>query len=484
MRTRLCIVLTLLAIPVMGRAEERTERFDADPHWDGLNHRALVPEPQQIVQDFGYSPTQHAGGSDAGEIGGWTTPAAEPAYYAQPIAEATFDDRLSLSGKLNCTGRQFHVLVGFFNSGSVDEWRTSNSIFLRLYGRGDVFYAYVEYCTSQWRAGGDSPGGFTTITEAETGRQQLHGFESNAVHDFSIDYDPDGNNGGGAIIVTIGDETATCHLDEGHKQDGAIFNRCGLLNIPKSYDSGGDVWLDDLVINDELESFDSDPEWEAVGNRRTYLSDGVRPRFDFGYSETHFANGQSNGELGGVVFRGDCRYPERLAYYGDRLDSLTTDHPLTASGKVALRRGVSDSTTLLGFFHSTDSMKVSDSQSAGFPLNFLGVVVEGPSREGFLFYPAYRFAEGGGYTHGPGIAHILPDGEAHDWTLEYQPLPTMGPMAKSTITFDGQEARLEVPGRIPRHPRPVRSVRTRHHLDRWERSDDLLRRSDVHVPPD
>ena len=46
------------------------------------------------------------------------------------------------------------MLVGFFNSETINEWRTPNSIVLRLYGRGDVFYAYVEYATAAWRAGG------------------------------------------------------------------------------------------------------------------------------------------------------------------------------------------------------------------------------------------------------------------------------------------------------------------------------------------
>ena len=38
-----------------------------------------------------------------------------------------------------------------------------------------------------------------------------------------------------------------------------------------------------------------------------------------------------------------------------------------------MRRGVSDSTVLLGFYHSKDSMEVNDSQSSGWPKGFLGV---------------------------------------------------------------------------------------------------------------
>src|SRR4029077_13745098 len=156
-----------------------------------------------------YSQTKHAGGEADGEIGGWLTPAAEPAYYAKRISPATLGERLTASGKLACTGQQFHVLVGFFNSETINEWRTPNSIVLRLYGRGDIFYAYVEYATGAWRAGGDNPGGFATITDARTGKKQLRGFASRgAIHTWSMVYDPKANGGLGAINVTIDDETA------------------------------------------------------------------------------------------------------------------------------------------------------------------------------------------------------------------------------------------------------------------------------------
>src|SRR5881409_2605694 len=142
-----------------GLAAERTEHFDNDPRWDGHNNRAQSPAPKQIRQDFGYSKTVHCGGAP-GEIGGFINPAAEAAYYAKAIPTKTFSDPLNASGKVVCAGRQFHMLMGFFNASSTNEWRTPNSIAIRLQGRGDHFFAYVEYTTSCWRAGGDSPGGF------------------------------------------------------------------------------------------------------------------------------------------------------------------------------------------------------------------------------------------------------------------------------------------------------------------------------------
>jgi hypothetical protein len=199
-----------------------------------------------------------------------------------------------------------------------------------------------------------------------------------------------------------------------------------------------------VSINGEKVDFTKDPGWDGVGNRRSYETAEVRPRFDFGYSPTNHAGGKAAGELGGLVFRGDCRYKERLAAYGDRLKPLTLEQPLRASGKVALRRGVSDSTTLLGFYHSKDSLEVNPSQSSGFPKCFLGVAVEGPSREGFLFYPAYRVGgDGQGYAAGADRPHILPDGKAHDWTLHYDPAAADG-CGRMTVTLGEKSVSLDL----------------------------------------
>ncbi len=258
-------------------------------------------------------------------------------------------------------------------------------------------------------------------------------------------YDPNGNDGSGSIVAKIDDETAECHLDPGHKQDGATFNRFGVLNIPKSFDQGGEVWFDDLTFSGKTEHFDNDPKWETIGTRRTYRTLSVRPRFDFGFSPTNFAGGKSAGELGGEIFRGDRRYPERLAYYGDRVSRLTLDRRLRAAGKVSLRRGVSDSTTLLGFFNSKASTVVSEKQpTAGFPESFLGVVVEGPSREGFLFYPACHTTGGTvSYAYGSELPHILPDGAPHDWSLEYEP-PNADRPGSLRAVLDGEGGSVEI----------------------------------------
>ncbi|MBI1918656.1 MAG: hypothetical protein HYS12_28515, partial [Planctomycetes bacterium] len=422
-------------------AAERTERFDKDPGWEGHNNRAA--QPRTVRQDFGYSRTAHAGGK-AGEVGGFISPAAEPAYYAKKVARRTFDDPLTASGTFACTGRKFHVLVGFFNANTLNEWRTPNTIALRLSGRGDVFYAFVEYATSRWRAGGDSPRPFPTQRDPRTGRARAKGFAAKgAVHRWSLRYDPKGNNGRGVITATIDDVTAICHLNAEHRADGATFNRFGLLNVMKSADDGGEVWLGDVTVNGAAEDFSRDPGWDGLNNRRSYSSSVVRPRFDFGYSPTHNAGGQGKGEMGGLVFRGDCRFEGRMAYYADRLEELTLDKPLKASGRFCLRRGVTDSTVLIGFFHSRDSVAVNPSQDNGLPKCFLGISTDGPSREGFFFAPTYRGKDRGhGYTRA-GAPHLYPDGTAHDWALEYSPTAAGG-RGRITLTLDRRSVRLDL----------------------------------------
>lgn len=446
------VVLACLTAARLLAAGERVEHFDKDPVWEGRNNRSDRFPGRTVRQDFGFSLTQRAGGRAAGEIGGLFTPAAEPSYYGKVIEQKTFADKLTASGVLACGNGPVHVLIGFFNARTVNEWRTPNTIALRIQGRGDVFYAYVEYATSRWRAGGDNPRPFARIRNPKTQKDEIRGFAARgAVHTWTLAYDPEGHEGRGTITATIDGETSVCELDPGHKADGATFNRFGLLGVSKSADSPGELWLDDVVVDGVLESFDKDPGWDGFQNRRTYASTNVRPRFDFGYSPTRFAEGRAQGELGGLMFRGDCRDARRMACYGDRVGPLSLERPLRASGKVVLRRGVSDSTTLFGFYHSERSLAVNPRQDSGFPEGFLGFAIEGPSREGFLMYPVYRTAGGRqAYSDGSDRSHILPDGTPHDWSLEYSP-PEAAGRGRITLTFDGHPVALDLnPGdRVP-----------------------------------
>ncbi len=428
---------------------ERQERFDHDPGWEAINNRPNKDTARTVTQDFGYIASNSHGGSH-GEIGGTIASAAEPAYYARKISSSSFARPLSASGALLCSGRKFHALLGFFNSATVNEWRTPNTIAIRLLGRGDRFFAFVEYGTQKWRAGGDSPGGFDTVSDPKTGKKQLKGFELSTVYRWRLQYDPDGNEGAGSITVSIGDQKSVCNLTRSHKQDGAIFDHFGLLNVMKSAVTGGEVWLSDIDINGEKQDLSHDPNWEGLNNRRTYTTSDVRPQGDFGFSATHYAGGLGAGELGGLVFRGDCRYKEKMASYGDRLSDLSLGLPLKASGKVCLRRGVSDSATLIGFYNSRDSMAINKSQESMLPRSFLGISIEGPSREGFLFYPVFRtHSSDTGSAQRSESPHILPDGSPHTWTLDYIP-GLAGTKGRITVTLDGATVALDMDGTDPK----------------------------------
>jgi hypothetical protein len=91
---------------------------------------------EEIRQDFGFSPDTHNAGGRPGEVGGLIQPAAEPAYYAKPFPAATLADGFEASGTLLVEKGKGHFLLGFFNAGTINEWRTPNSLVLRIISRG------------------------------------------------------------------------------------------------------------------------------------------------------------------------------------------------------------------------------------------------------------------------------------------------------------------------------------------------------------
>ncbi len=440
---------TLTAAPESGSATRpdpatlREEHFDREPAgWEAVNARSSHFERRPVTQNFGYSPaTNHAGGQP-GEVGGTLNPSGEPAYYGYRLPKPlTFDDLITASGKLFVAIGPGNCLLGFFNANTLNEWRTPNTLVARINGRGDVFHAHAEYCTSRWRAdagviGEIVPGQRVSATNNPSGK----------TYDWKLQYDPAGPDGSGLCTFILGGVTARWSIPREHRADKAVFTHFGLVALVKTWDSPGEVWIDDVSINGEPSGFDQDPKWDELGNRRTYLTADVRPRFDFGWSPTQYAGGTGIGELGGLIFRGDCREPQRMACYGDRLSPLTLKHPLFARGKMAMIRGVTDSTASIGFYHSKWSMQSNPSQAQGTPIDYLGMNIEGPSSEGFFCYPLYRLHGGEHQTlrPEPGKApRIYPDRQVHDWLLAYDPQGAGG-KGRITVGLDGQPCTLDL----------------------------------------
>ena len=420
-----------------GQGALHEENFDREPaNWEGINNRNAHFEARTVVQDFGYSPhTQHAGIAP-GEVGGKLNPAGEPAYYAFRLpSPLTLDSEMRAEGTLFIAPGAGHVLLGFFNPQSLNEWRTANSLVIRINSRGQSSHFHFEYCTSKWRAnagviGEIVPGERITAKEIPNG-QKLH---------WKLRYD---QSAPGTITFTLGENSATCQVQSEHRADSATFTHFGIMPIPKTWDSPGEMWIDDLMINGKMFDFAKDPGWEELRNRRTYTTTDTRPKFDFGWSATHHATGKNAGEFGGLIFRGDCREPARMASYGARIGPLRLGAPFEARGRVCMLRGISDATAAIGFYNSTESMRTNSSQQHSIPLGFLGINIEGPSSEGFFFYPVCRVEQGTSvvprnYREAP---RIFPDGKSHTWSLRYDPANN----GSVRVTLDEQTFTMELP---------------------------------------
>ena len=104
-------------------------------------------------------------------------------------------------------------------------------------------------------------------------------------------------------------------------------------------------------------------------------------------------------------------------------------------------RGISDSTTLIGWFHSTLSRQ-NGTNNTVLPQDFMGIMIEGPSAEGFYFRPAFRMHGGNDRIAQPG-PYIYPDGVKRNWTLNYAPFAE-GNSGKITVTLDNETIEYSV----------------------------------------
>jgi hypothetical protein len=299
----------------------------------------------------------------------------------------------------------------------------------------------LEYCTSRWRSGAGVIG---EIVPGERINAKL--MPSDQAYDWRLTYDPSGGEGHGLVTLTLGEFTGSCRLSRQERADGASFTHFGLLPVLKAWDDPGEAWLSEVSVNGQRFDLSSDPNWEGVNNRRVYETKNIRPRFDFGWSPTQFAGGKGAGELGGLIFRGDCREPHRMGAYGDRLSPLSLKNKLYARGRLSVLRAVSDSTASIGFYHSKTSLGPNPAQNQSIPLDYLGINIEGPSSEGFFFYPVYRVHgdNSKAYDRGMGpMLQIYPDRQAHDWELVYDPDGANG-RGLIKVTLDGQSCTLEL----------------------------------------
>jgi len=363
---------------------ERIENFSTDPGWDARGNQRIAGSAK-VLQDFGYSPTNNAGVS-LGEIGGRISRSTTPAHYASPVDALGLDDFMSASGSIALLDdRDGGTFIGWFNA-SRQGWRPVNFLGFRLDGAN----LHVAYTTGTWRAMGMATG--------ET-------LEIGTSYRWELLYDPLANGGKGTLSLAFGGEEYTLDLLPGHSEEGAMLDRFGIFNLqePGGYQ---EVYLDDLDICGRHYDFDSDPGWDGKGNRASFTDRELRGTQRFGHVNSSHAGG-GRGEIGGLIWR-----IESQAFYGDDVGSLTLDDQLSASGRLSVVQASSDSGFLFGWFN--------EGNRGWAPPNFLGFVVEGPSRVGHYFRLMYVGGDGSkGESEENPI--IIPNGTEHLWRITYDP---------------------------------------------------------------
>jgi hypothetical protein len=169
------------------------------------------------------------------------------------------------------------------------------------------------------------------------------------------------------------------------------------------------------------ESFDRDPQWDCLNNR---AARPVKVRQDFGYSA-------SDKRIGGVI-----TIAGEPAFYARKIEPLTLDRKLSASGTLICKKG--SDMAMIGFFNA-------DTANAWRTPNSLVVRILGRG-DRFYAYEEYctgKWRAGSNRFTGPNDKNRdaeagFPAGDAvYQWSLGYDPDANKGGGA-ITLTFNGQ----------------------------------------------
>jgi hypothetical protein len=213
----------------------RSQDFTEDPKWAAAGNRAKY-QAKDVggAHDFGFSPTNHAGGK-AGEVGGTFWRSGKYAYYADKVGPLSLDDRLEASGRvvLKSGAPDSDMYLGWFDSTNKDTPPNDAGHFLGVHVGGPTRVGHYFHPSLATAKG--------TKAQAQTGPVLAPG----KTYTWTLVYDPTAEGGNGAVTVTLDKESVTLPLKKGVKAQGAKFDRFGVFTS----NIGGQivrVYLDDL----------------------------------------------------------------------------------------------------------------------------------------------------------------------------------------------------------------------------------------------
>lgn len=434
-------VLTGGAGPVLAdgwpKTDVKTECFDRDPGWEGRNNRIVPKSVPTVKQDFGYRST-HFAGKQGGEIGGSVWRSTKPAHYAAKIAPKSLKEKLNASGTFafTATSGTSGLFFGWFNAKQPGGSRPIASLGMDFDGEPRGLRLAVRLITGSNKSCG------TFITPFIPGKFRPTPIRNDGTrYTWTLSYDPGANQGKGRFQFAIKGHADqheefegklfSVDLPEGFQNEEMVFDRFGIVNMGRPGQALS-VYFDDLQYDGKAEDFSKDPGWEGSGNHDTYQPQDIGGAHRFGFSPQTSLAGGTPGEVGGVVWRTEKDW----GYYADRVGPLTLDDRLEASGKVMLAVGAPDSAVFLGWFGS-DAKDQPPNRSG----NLVGVMIEGPTRVGHYFRPAYATGKG---TRGvPEKGPVLVPGRPYPWSLVYDPAANDGGGA-IRVTLAGESVALNL----------------------------------------
>jgi hypothetical protein len=223
--------------------QDRAQDFSSDPNWDASGNRATYKSTDVGgAHNFGFSDTNHAGGAKKGEIGGTFWRTDKWGYYAEKVGPLTFDDRLEARGKVAMVvgGVDADMCFGWFRSvggGKGEDLapnRTGEFLGIKVGGPTRVGHMFLPTFT---------------VNEKLRGLPD-HGpvMRPGKACKWSLVYDPEANDGNGAITATLDGESVTHNLKPGQKAKAkdARLDHFGMFSIGP----GGQIvklYLDDVT---------------------------------------------------------------------------------------------------------------------------------------------------------------------------------------------------------------------------------------------